>query len=430
MAAPEALSAAIVTLLLAGNPGQAATTFYKDVLPILEQHCHACHRAGEIGPMPLITYAQARPWARAIREAVTLRKMPPWFADPHFGRFANDPSLSPAEIAAIQSWADSGAPEGRKEDAPPPVEWPAGGVTSSPDLVAGMKQPVTVRANTTVDYQYVILNPGFPVDRWVNAVEIRPGDRSVVHHAVLYVREPKSPWLRDVAAGVIYAPPANDRKAVSAAAGTTSDILAIYTPGAPVMQCPAGMAKKIPADSDLVLQMHYTSKRTTVNDRTEIRIVFAKDPPRSRVLTLQMTKYDFRIPPGARNYRVTVAGTLPRDALLLSLFPHMHLRGSGFEYQVLGTHGRVDTLLKVNRYNFYWQLTYRLKTPLLLRAGTRLLWTGYFDNSADNPLNPDPSAEVTWGEQSREEMMVGFFEVAVPPELDKPAFFVRETVGK
>jgi hypothetical protein len=252
----------------------------------------------------------------------------------------------------------------------------------------------------------------------------------VVHHAVLYVREPDSAWLRDVPAGVTYAPPSSDRKAVTRAAETTSDILAVYTPGAPVMQCPEGMAKKIPAGSDLVLQMHYTSKRSTVKDRTEVRMLFAKEAPVSRVLTLQMSNYDLRIPPGARNFRVSVAGTLPRDALLLSLFPHMHLRGSGFEYQVLGMHGHVDTLLKVNDYNFYWQLTYRLQTPRLLRAGTRLLWTGYFDNSANNPLNPDPSEEVTWGEQSQEEMMVGFFDVAVPPDIDKPAFFVRETGGE
>jgi hypothetical protein len=427
MAAPGAVKRGsfFAALLLTGVSSQAAT-FYKDVLPILQQRCQTCHRAGEIGPMPLITYAQARPWAKAIREAVTLRRMPPWFADPHFGQFANDPTLSGDEIATVQAWVDAGSPAGTESDAPRPIKWPAGSAIPSPDLATGMKQPFTVHANASIDYQYIILSPGFPVDRWVNAVEIRPGDRSVVHHAVLYVREPGSAWLRDVPAGVMYAPPPNERRA----AETTSDILAIYTPGAPIMLCPEGMAKKIPAGSDLVLQMHYTSKRTTAKDRTEVRMLFAKEPPAARVLTLQMSNYDLRIPPGARNYRVSVSGTVPRDALLLSMFPHMHLRGSGFEYQELGMHGRVDTLLKVDRYNFYWQLTYQLKTPRPLRAGTTLLWTAYFDNSANNPLNPDPSAEVTWGEQSQEEMMVGFFDVAVPPEIDKPAFFVRDSSGK
>ena len=415
-----------VALFLTALTAHAQTTFYKDVLPILQQHCQVCHRAGEIGPMPLLTFQQARPWAKSVREAVTLRRMPPWFADPHFGKFANDPTLSEAEIATIQTWVDTGAHEGAAADAPPPVDWPKNGIIASPDFVTGMKQPFVIKANATVDYQYVVLQPGFPVDRWVSTVEIRPSDRSVVHHAVLYVREPGSDWLRGVEPGVMYSPGVDGESARRAASMTKADILAIYTPGAPVMQCPPGMAKKIPAGSDLVLQMHYTSKKTAANDQTEIRMLYAKESPKSRVLTLQMSQYDLRIPAGARNYRATVSGTVPNDALLLSMFPHMHLRGSGFEYQVLGTRGRVDTLLKVDNYDFYWQLTYKLAMPRLLPAGTTLLFTGYFDNSANNPRNPDATAEVTWGEQSREEMMVGFFDVAVPPDVDKPAFFVRE----
>ena len=188
-----------------------------------------------------------------------------------------------------------------------------------------------------------------------------------------------------------------------------------------------GMAKKIPAGSDLVLQMHYTSKSVAARDQTEIALVTTTEPPHARLLTLQMANYDLTIPPGDRERRVTVAGTVPQDALLVSMFPHMHLRGSGFEYQILGGQGgRVETLLKVNDYNFYWQLSYQLKKPRPLPAGTRLLFAGYFDNSSRNPRNPDPSAEVTWGEQSWEEMMVGFFDVAVPPNIDKQAFFIRQ----
>ena len=297
---------------------------------------------------------------------------------------------------------------------------------ASPDLSTGMKQPFTVRANASIDYQYVILHPGFPVDRWVNAVEIRPGDRSVVHHAVLYVREPGRRGCAMLRQESCTRPTGDARKA----AETTSDILAIYTPGAPIMRCPEGMAKKIPAGSDLVLQMHYTSKRTAAKDQTEVRMLFAKEPPTSRVLTLQMPNYDLRIPPGARNYRVSVsgygsAGRAVTEHVSAHAPARQRLRIPG-----VGMHGRVDTLLKVDHYNFYWQLTYQLKTPRLLRAGTTLLWTAWFDNSANNPLDPDPSEEVTWGEQSREEMMVGFFDVAVPPGIDKPAFFVREPRGK
>jgi hypothetical protein len=186
------------------------------------------------------------------------------------------------------------------------------------------------------------------------------------------------------------------------------------------------MAKKIPAGSDLVLQMHYTSKATEAKDQTAISLVTSSEPPQKRLMTLQMANYTFRLQPGERNQRVAVSGTLPQDALLISLFPHMHLRGSGFEYQLDGGHGQIETLLKVDPYDFYWQLTYQLKTPRLIKAGTRLLWTGYFDNSSANPRNPDPEAEVTWGSQSQEEMMVGFFDVAVAPDVDKKAFFIRQ----
>jgi hypothetical protein len=189
---------------------------------------------------------------------------------------------------------------------------------------------------------------------------------------------------------------------------------------------PAGMGKKIPAGSDLVLQIHYTARDKTIQDVTSIGLVMCADQPKKRVLTLQMGNDTFVIPPGERNYRVAVSGTMPRDAMLLSLFPHMHLRGSAFEYQIAGDGGRVETLLRVKPYDFFWQLSYELQTPRLLRAGTRLLWVGYFDNSADNPKNPDPTAEVSWGEQSREEMMIGFFDIAVPGDIDKTTFFVRK----
>jgi hypothetical protein len=394
-------------MLLFAAPAWAAPTFHADVAPILRHRCEACHQPGEIGPMPLVTYAQVRPWAKAIREAVLWRRMPPWFADPHTGPFANDPSLSDSEIALIRDWVDAGAPEGQPAAAAPLPQTPR----IQADLELRMQRPFRIAAKAVVDYQYFVLPHTFAEDQWVRAAEIRPSERSVVHHAVLYVREKDSKWLRDGA---------------TSPRDITSDILAIYTPGAPVMRCPDGMAKKIPAGADLVLQLHYTSRNTPASDQTTVRLEYAAAPPTSRVLTLQMSQYDLRIPPGARNYRATVAGTLPRDALLLSMFPHMHLRGSGFEYQVLGTRGRVETLLRVSKYDFNWQLTYTLKTPLPLKAGTQLLWTGYFDNSAANPRNPDPTKEVAWGDQSWEEMLVGFFDVAVPPDVDKPTFFIRQ----
>ena len=248
-----------------------------------------------------------------------------------------------------------------------------------------------------------------------------------MHHAVLYVREPGDPWLRDFRTGVVFAPPGG-REGRLRAGQTTSDILALYTPGAGPYTCPPGMARKIPAGSDLVLQIHYTSKETDARDQIRIGISFAPAKPDKRVMTLQMDQSRIDIPPGERDVRYSVSGTLPNDALLLSLFPHMHLRGSAFEFEIAGEHGGLEPLLYVKPYDFYWQLRYEFKAPRALKAGTRLRWTGHFDNSPGNPRNPDPSAEVHWGEQSTDEMMIGFFDVAVDPSFDKPRLFNRDTV--
>ena len=399
----------------------APPTFYRDVLPILQTHCQSCHRPGEIGPMPLLTYQQARPWAAAIRESVKLRKMPPWFADPTHGEFANDPRLSRSAIETIDEWVKSGMAQGSRTRAavtPHPTSPPA-------DLVLTAPKEFVIPANAVVDYQYLIFPGRFETDQWVQSVSIRPSDRGVVHHAVLYVREPTSTWLRHVPAGSFYAPARSDPDTVRRTRDTKEDILAIYTPGAPATLLPEGMAKKIPAGADVVLQLHYTSRNVRSIDRPRIEIQFLKHRPEKRVITLQMGRDDLRIPPGEGNYRASVTGTLPGDALLISLFPHMHLRGSAFEFDIVGPRGFVETLLKVKPYSFNWQLNYVLKTPRLLRKGTTLRWTGYFDNSANNPANPDPSAEVTWGEQSQDEMMIGFFDVAVDPDVSKPDYFVR-----
>ncbi|MCZ2152255.1 MAG: cytochrome c [Bryobacterales bacterium] len=413
-------------LLLLAPPCHSEVTFTRDILPVLQKHCQVCHRPGEIGPMPLLTYKQVRPWAKAIREAVQLRKMPPWFAGPHFGEFANDPSLPPEDVAKVKRWVEEGSMEGDPKDAPAQPHWPSGWTAREPDVVIAMPRPFPIPADAVIEYQYIILPTRFQTDRWVRLVEIRPGDAGVVHHAVLYVREAESKWLRGVPAGVMYAPPASDTQALREARETKADILGVYTPGSPVSSWPDGMAKRVPAGADLILQLHYTARKTASSDQTRIGLVFAGKPVTKRVLTLQMGVDDIVIPPGDRECRLSRWGTLPREALLLSMLPHMHLRGSGFEYQIVHPRGRIETLLKVSHYDFHWQLSYRLKTPRLLPAGTRMLVTGIFDNSAGNPRNPDPRVEVHWGEQSWEEMMIGFFDVAVPPRMDKQSFFVRE----
>lgn len=401
-------------------PAIAQPVFYRDILPILQSRCQQCHRPGEIAPMPFLTYVQTRPWAKAIREQVIARKMPPWFADPAYGHFSNDRSLAQSEIDTLAAWASAGAPAGDPKDAPPPRSWPQGWNIGTPDEIFEMPAPFSVPAKGSVDYQYLILPTHFTEDRWVQKVEVRSSSRSTVHHAVVYIREPGSTWLRSQKDRTMFSVPL-------ATGFTTSDLLMVYTPGNSYDEWPPGIAKRIKAGSDLVLQLHYTANGTATQDRTRIGIVFAKEPPKQAVLSLQMSNDRFVIPPGDPDYRVQVSGTLPNDALLIALFPHMHLRGKAFEYLITGPNGHIETLLKVSHYDFQWQLNYKLAQPRLLKAGTHLTWVGYFDNSPNNPLNPDPSAEVRYGQQSWEEMMIGFFDVVVDANLDKQKFFERKS---
>ncbi len=367
--------------------------------------------------MPLTTYENVRPWAKSIRDAVRAKTMPPWFADePGEGaKFLNDRRLSEAEIKTIAEWVDAGAAKGDPRDAPPVRDWPVGWNLPGgpPDAIFEIPKPFEVPAKGEIEYQYFAVPTGFKEDKWAQAIEVRPGSRGVVHHVVVYIREPGSTWTHGP---------------------TKSDILQVWAPGTAPEVWPNGMAKLIPAGSDLVFEIHYTPNRLNASsgrsgkrtlDRTKVGIRFAKLPPEKRVLTLQMSNDRFVIPPGDRNYRVTVWGTLPNDALLLGFFPHMHLRGKAFEFDRIRDDGQPEILMRVPKYDFYWQLAYRLAKPIALKKGTRLEWIAWFDNSANNPRNPDPSAEVRYGQQSREEMMIGFFDVAVDASIDKSKFFVR-----
>jgi hypothetical protein len=405
----------------------SSPTFYKNILPILQQHCQVCHRAGEIAPMPLVTYSQAHRYAAKMKQMTSEKMMPPWFADPRFGHFSNDNSLAPEQIATIASWADAGAPAGDPSDAPPPAHWTKGWNIPEPDLVIGMPQPVTIPARGDVQYTYEIVPTGFKEDKWVQASEIRPISREHVHHAVVYIRPPSSKWLRNAPLGRPFS--ASDMTTdedVREALFTDSDMLLVYAPGSSPDQWPDGMAKCIPAGSDLVFQMHYTTNGHATTDQTSVGMVFAKQSPKQRVLTLQLTNHSFVIPPEADNFRVEVFGTMPNDAMLLSFFPHMHLRGKRFEYDIVHPDGSIETLLRVN-YHFHWQMSYKLAEPSLLKAGTKLQAVAWFDNSKNNPHNPDPEQTVRWGGQTYEEMMVGFFDLAVPANVDKWQYFVRHT---
>ena len=380
-------------------------TFYKDVLPILQDHCQQCHDFQTYNP-------------KAIGRMVQSRKMPPWFADPKVGHFSNDPSLTEAQIQTIVSWAEAGGPKGDPKDAPSPQPRTLDWSISRPDRVIRMPKPVAIPARGDIPYTYEIVPTGFAEDKWIRMSEIRPSSRSHVHHAVVYVRPPNSEWLRDK-------PKNTPFTAGHEGHWTDSDMLLVYAPGSSPDQWPEDMAKFVPAGSDLVFQMHYTANGHADQDQTSIGLVFAKEPPAKRVMTLQLTNDHFSIPPETDDYRVEAWGTLPHDAVLLSFFPHMHLRGKRFEYNIIGNEpGQIETLLRVN-YDFHWQMSYRLAQPRLLKAGTKLQAVAWYDNSRKNPHNPDPTATVTWGDQTYEEMMVGFFDIAVPRTLDKWDYFKR-----
>jgi hypothetical protein len=353
--------------------------------------------------------------------------MPPWFADPCCGHFANNPSLTREQIKTIADWVEAGAPAGSKADAPPAPRWNEGWNIARPDLVLIMPAAVKIPASGDIEYTYQIVPTNFAEGKWVRMSELRPSASDHVHHAVVYIRPPDSQWLRAAPRRVPFtASSLHDPHLMHEAHSTTSDLLLVYAPGSSPENCPEDMAKFIPAGSDLVFQMHYTSNGKASSDQTSLGLVFAKHAPAKRVLTLQLANDNDKIPipPNRDNYRVAVEGTLPNDALLLGFFPHMHLRGKKFEYNLVRGDGSRETLLRVN-YDFYWQLSYRLREPRMLAAGTRLEAIAWYDNSRNNPHNPDPNSPVAWGDQTYNEMMVGFFDVAVPADMDKPAFFDR-----
>jgi hypothetical protein len=375
--------------------------------------------------MAFESYGETQRYAGAIREATRKGSMPPWFAEKGIGRFSNNPSLTGEELALLAAWAEANAPAGDPRQAPPARKWVDRWTIAAPDLEVKMREPVKIPAEGEVDYTYEIVPTHFAEGRWVQGSEILPGMPGNVHHAVVYVRAPESKWLRHAPVGKPFtAPMLATPEEQQEAMWTDSDILLVYAPGSTPDQWPLGMAKYIPAGADLVFQMHYTTNGKAGVDVSRIGLIFAREPPKQRVLTLQLTNDHFVIPPGAPDYRVEARGTLPNDATLLSFFPHMHLRGKRFEYNIVRGDKRIEPLLRVN-YHFHWQMSYRLAEPLRLKAGTELQAVAWFDNSPQNPHNPDPGASVRWGEQTDEEMMVGFFDVAVDAALDKVKFFQR-----
>jgi hypothetical protein len=388
------LAAAVMLVSAASSSKASSATFTKDIAPILYKNCVDCHRAGEIAPMSLLSYKEVRPWAKSIRERVLDRSMPPWSADPRHGSWANDPRLSEQEIATIVEWVNAGAPKGDDKDLPPAPKFTDGWTIGTPDAVVEMQEEYTVPADGTVPYLYFSMPTGFTEDKWIRAMEIRPGNRAVVHHVIAYAQD----------ANVKDANPGGEgelRRGRTHLGGITPNKTGVvYGPGT---------ARLIKKGSNIVFQMHYTTNGQAAKDRTKIGFVFAKEPGKKAIVTGNAINARFVIPAGDPNYEVKASRSFDEDVLITSFMPHMHVRGKAFAYTAVYPDGRSEILLNVPKYDFNWQHTYIPKKPIALPKGTRLDCVAYFDNSSKNKYNPDPTKPVRWGDQTWEEMMIGWF---------------------
>jgi hypothetical protein len=386
-------SMSVATARAQGRTAAEPVTFAKHVAPILYKNCVECHRPSMFAPMSLVTFEEARPWARAIKQRVAKREMPPWSADPQYGRFKNDARLSQADIDTIVRWVDTGAAKGSDRDLPPVPSFPAGWTIGTPDAVFTMTEEYSVPAEGTIPYLYFRIPTNLTEDKWVQAIEIRPGNRAVVHHVIANA-QPSGANPRD-----------------ERAAGRTG--LGGTTPNKPGIVYEPGTARLLRAGSEIVLQMHYTTMGVPAKDRTSIALIYAKEPPSRVIAGGNVMNVRFEIPPGADHHEVRGSRTLTEDTFLTALTPHMHVRGKDMTYIAHYPDGRSETLLSVPKYDFNWQHTYELTEAKRLPAGTRLEVIAHFDNSLKNLFNPDPSATVRWGDQTWEEMMIGFYTTVV-----------------
>jgi hypothetical protein len=406
-------------------------TFHRDIQPILQRHCQGCHHPGDIAPMSLLTYAEARPWAKAIRAAVLEKKMPPWFADSAHGEYLNNPSLSKSEIETLSVWAQSGAAAGDPKDAPAPLDFPDGWRIGKPDAIIEIPKAFQVPAKGAVPYQYISVPTGFTEDKWVTAVEIRPSNRRVVHHVNASAVRPSADGATARPTGEFFTSDAEQKLIKSGkelpqfVAGAASDLLETYVPGVVHPVYTPGQAKLIKAHSTITFQLHYTTTGKPEEDRTRIGLIFAKEPPTVRIKSILLYNRNFVIPAGAANYPVEARAELLRDVRLVSILPHMHLRGKDFEVRAIYPEGGTETLLRVSKYDFNWQINYYLANPKLLPKGTVLECLAHYDNSVNNASNPDPRADVRYGDQTWEEMLNGFMEIAMEPTSETP-----EILGK
>jgi len=459
------LAAALYTLpaIQASGAGPAAknVTFNKEVAPIFYKSCAECHRPGEAAPFSVLSYKDVRPWAKSIKEKVVSRQMPPWHADPHVGRWSNDPRLTQAQVDTISAWVDGGAIEGNPKDLPPAPQFVEGWGIGKPDVIIQMPEDYTVEASGPDEYQYFDAPTNFKEDRYVQMAEARPGNRKVVHHIIAFVVPPGQPSLNMVPKeqrsaalegslkntpfyrdGLLIRmkkdqPVYNDGSEIPAnlkGFNNVDDFLTAYAPGSDYGEWQPGTAKKIPAGATIRFQVHYSKIAGSIQtDRSMVGMIFAKQPPERLMKTRAVSNVFFEIPPNADHHKVIAIWKPSLDVTLYSLMPHMHYRGAAMEYKVFYPDGKSEVLLNVPAYSFNWQMAYRPQAPIHIPAGSKIQVTGYFDNSAKNKFNPDPTKAVRQGEPTYDEMMMGFMDYTAekPQTLAKVDPQVFDTyVGK
>lgn len=375
-------------------------TYSNQIARVLQNRCVECHREGELAPFPLTSYDEVVGWADMIVEVIDQGRMPPWFADPKYGEWSNDCRMSEDEKKLVHDWVENGCPEGNASDLPAEKKFVEGWRIGEPDAVFYMsEEPFDVPAEGVVDYQNFEVDPGFTEDMWIQAAEARPGNKEVVHHIIVFVRSPNGGGF-----------------------GFSDGAQIGYAPGMPPRDFPKGQAMLIPKGSKLMFQMHYTPTGTPQTDRSVVGFKYAKaSEVKQRVKGAVCGNVTFEIPPGDDNFKVSARKRIRRDTYLVSILPHMHVRGKDFLVELEHPNGEREVLLDVPKYDFNWQLWYNYAEPKLIKKGSKIHCTAHFDNSENNPFNPDPTKKVTWGEQTWEEMMFGFMSVIDPSEdVTKP----------
>jgi hypothetical protein len=400
----------------------------------MQNRCQECHRPGEAAPMSFLTYKEVRPWAKAIREAVITRKMPPWPADPHFGKFSNDRSLSREEIDTLVAWADGGAREGDPSEAPKPAQFAEGWGIHKPDVVFEMPNEFAVPASGTIDYQYIVIPSGFTEDKWVREIEVRPGNRQLVHHIIAFIRPPGSKWMKDASPAY---PSSRSKKRTGKSGSISGTTTTAGRPNCWWVSLPECRRHPAPRTSQadpgrigfrLPDALH--RQRQAGHGPQPHRLGLRQGAAPGARLHGGRSNDKFEIPAGDGNFEVESDITLQEPAKLVSMMPHMHLRGKDFVYTAFYPTGESEVLLRVPQYSFSWQLFYYLTEQKVLPAGTRLHCVAHFDNSPNNPANPDATKAVRWGDQSWEEMMIGFFDVAMAPDKNPMDLFKEKKPGK